>query len=399
MENFDRQTETTKKIIENLIDLNQSGSLNRSGYLWKRGNGFGKVWHSRFVTVNNQQFKFFKIHGDVIEDRGTIDLVTASVRKESDSGRPNCLRITDPSHSWIFQCPDQAEADLWIDTIKENVSYSLDHRDQMKFMAEDLKTEEKCADCGAPCPTWCCLNWGTSICIHCSGVHRGMGVNISKVRSLTLDKLDSDFKKLLNMIGNERANEILLSAHCPPDDMPREDLIRQKYIELEFIEKSFLNIYDAIERMDFYAVLKCVMSGQLRDPANRIEYYSHLIISRRNFTPTKSQTEYNSISPLHVAAAVGNIPILLLVGLNTTNIDISDFAGWSPLSYAVFYKKSEVVHALMKLGVNPGKCDPRGNPYHIAVVNQDKELGALFLPYWQGDPTPPEIEAPVDIMS
>jgi len=45
-----------------------------------------------------------------------------------------------------------------------------------------------CADCGNADPTWASINLGVMVCIQCSGIHRSLGVHISKVRSVDLDQ-------------------------------------------------------------------------------------------------------------------------------------------------------------------------------------------------------------------
>ena len=39
-----------------------------------------------------------------------------------------------------------------------------------------------CAECSAGDPSWASVNMGILLCIECSGVHRNMGVHMSKVR-------------------------------------------------------------------------------------------------------------------------------------------------------------------------------------------------------------------------
>ena len=44
-----------------------------------------------------------------------------------------------------------------------------------------------CADCSTKAPQWASVTFGSLLCLECSGAHRGLGVHISFVRSITMD--------------------------------------------------------------------------------------------------------------------------------------------------------------------------------------------------------------------
>lgn len=57
-------------------------------------------------------------------------------------------------------------------------------------------------------PDWASINLGILLCIECSGFHRNMGVHVSKIRSVTLDKWEPEILKYMTYIGNEKFNSI-----------------------------------------------------------------------------------------------------------------------------------------------------------------------------------------------
>lgn len=58
-------------------------------------------------------------------------------------------------------------------------------------------------------PTWLSTNFGIIVCIECSGSHRELGVHISRIQSLTLDRLSTSQLLIARHMGNQMFNEVM----------------------------------------------------------------------------------------------------------------------------------------------------------------------------------------------
>lgn len=75
-----------------------------------------------------------------------------------------------------------------------------------------------CFDCNSDEPQWVSMNNSVFLCLNCAGNHRKLGVDVSYVRSLSMDDWDDNQIKVLEIGGNERFREFLSSYNISIDD-------------------------------------------------------------------------------------------------------------------------------------------------------------------------------------
>ncbi|XP_066494496.1 stromal membrane-associated protein 2 [Tiliqua scincoides] len=118
--------------------------------------------------------------------------------------------------------------------------------DRYQAVLANLLLEEEnkfCADCQAKGPRWASWNIGVFICIRCAGIHRNLGVHISRVKSVNLDQWTQEQIQCMQEMGNGKANR-LYEAYLPENfrrpqtDQAVEGFIRDKYEKKKYMDRS-----------------------------------------------------------------------------------------------------------------------------------------------------------------
>eukprot|EP01119_Soliformovum_irregulare_P007874 TRINITY_DN2044_c0_g1_i4.p1 TRINITY_DN2044_c0_g1~~TRINITY_DN2044_c0_g1_i4.p1 ORF type:complete len:915 (-),score=256.98 TRINITY_DN2044_c0_g1_i4:1531-4275(-) len=118
-------------------------------------------------------------------------------------------------------------------------------QDQLaKGMAALLELDENkfCAECNMADPKWASINLGIFVCIECSGIHRSLGVHLSKVRSVDLDVWEADTVEFMESMGNKKSREIWeynVPTDCVRPSATSSRQQKDKWIKMKYEERRF----------------------------------------------------------------------------------------------------------------------------------------------------------------
>ncbi|XP_068073268.1 arf-GAP with SH3 domain, ANK repeat and PH domain-containing protein 1 isoform X5 [Danio rerio] len=339
---------------------NKEFGCEKKGYLLKKSDGLRKVWQRRKCSVKGGILTIS--HATSNRQPVKLNLLTCQVKPSAEDRK--CFDLISHNRTYHFQAEDEQEFIIWISVLTNSKEEALNMafrgeqgggddglEDLTKAIIDDvlrMPGNEWCCDCGAPDPKWLSTNLGILTCIECSGIHREMGVHISRIQSMELDKLGTSELLLAKNVGNSSFNDIMegglscpSSKPTPSSDMTvRKEFINAKYVDHKFARKTCSSAED--KRSDLF---KAVGSHDL---LALIQVYAEGV---ELLEPLHEGGQEGGETALHYAVRTADQTSLHLVDFlvqNSGNLDKQTERGNTALHYCCLYEKHECLKLLLR---------------------------------------------------
>ncbi|XP_072334805.1 arf-GAP with coiled-coil, ANK repeat and PH domain-containing protein 2-like [Scyliorhinus torazame] len=389
------------------------------GYLFKRAARSSKTWNRSWFTIQNNQLVYQK-HWKVSQEEAVPlmeDLRLCSVRPLDDLERRFCFEVFSVRTSCVLQADTESMREAWIRAIESSihsayrVSQDPDNDSQCsKVSAPSVGREcppegpsvlqqvlrlpgnERCCDCGRADPRWASINLGITLCIECSGIHRGLGVHHSKVRSLTLDSWEPELLKLFCALGNVANNHIYEAGRdvtgvnkvtAESSRQQKEQWIKAKYVEKRFLKElpSPASCTDGTGTFTDQSERSLTVSQDLclfrAASVGDLPVMCAALAHGANVNWTNSEDMRRT--PLIAAAEVGSLTACEFLLQNGANVNYRDARGQGAIHIATRAGHTGPVCLLLKRGANQYAADETGqDPLSIAVATANADIVTLL---------------------
>eukprot|EP01135_Chromosphaera_perkinsii_P001606 Nk52_evm76s207 gene=Nk52_evmTU76s207 len=374
--------------------------LEKAGYVNRLSWKFVKKFKRRYCVVKNGKLYLYRTKAS--PPVSEINLITTSL-KIAPEKYENSFILVSCEKSHIIQASSSAERDGWMQVIRNSITdifenhlpdvgkqkYSSELTRMAALSAVEVFVEEArgitandtCAECLEKKPEWISLNMGIFLCIGCAGVHRHLGVHISKVRSTKLDSLCIADVLLLKAIGNKLSNSIYekkMASFLKPTSKSsmeaRKNFIFSKYGEKKFCATNIglhakTEVLSSVKNNDIYRLcsvntqLSCLKTFAEREGiklvilavcSNAVDCLSFLLMNGAD----PNEIEYETgRSPLHFAVEKNSIECAKLLLKQGAIVDVQAENEKTPLIMASELQFSEFMELLSAVAVGDmSKC-------------------------------------------
>uniref|UniRef100_A0A665UXD3 Arf-GAP with coiled-coil, ANK repeat and PH domain-containing protein n=1 Tax=Echeneis naucrates TaxID=173247 RepID=A0A665UXD3_ECHNA len=312
------------------------------GYLFKQSRRKSKTWKRCWFSIRDNQLIYRKSH---MENTVVLfeDFRLCAVKSLEHIDRRFCFELLSIQKCCSLQADSEKLRQAWLSALQGSIDLAYRERASIYsniifIMPAALSValtgpgNQYCCDCGKEQPRWASINLGVVMCIECSGIHRSLGVHLSKVRSLTLDSWEAEQLKLLCVLGNHVMNRIY-ESRCseegrvkPTANSPRaekEMWIKEKYVEKRFVQSSSS---DGTRKLDTCIHLyRAAIAGDLVAMAVALAEGAEV---------NSSVAEEEGRTPLIGAAIGGSLLACEFLLQNGANINYRDLRGQGALHAA-----------------------------------------------------------------
>ncbi|XP_045716963.1 arf-GAP with SH3 domain, ANK repeat and PH domain-containing protein 1 isoform X4 [Phyllostomus hastatus] len=339
---------------------NKEYGSEKKGYLLKKSDGIRKVWQRRKCAVKNGMLTIS--HATSNRQPAKLNLLTCQVKPNTEDKKS--FDLISHNRTYHFQAEDEQDYVAWISVLTNSKEEALTMafrgeqstgenslEDLTKAIIEDVQRlpgNDVCCDCGSSEPTWLSTNLGILTCIECSGIHREMGVHISRIQSLELDKLGTSELLLAKNVGNNSFNDIM-EANLPspsPKPTPTSDMtVRKEYITAKYVDHRFSRKTCSSSSAKLNELLEAVRS---RDLLALIQVYAEGV---ELMEPLLEPGQELGETALHLAIRTADQTSLHLVDFlvqNCGNPDKQTALGNTALHYCSMYGKPECLKLVLR---------------------------------------------------
>ncbi|XP_075861135.1 arf-GAP with SH3 domain, ANK repeat and PH domain-containing protein 1 isoform X2 [Microcebus murinus] len=339
---------------------NKEYGSEKKGYLLKKSDGIRKVWQRRKCAVKNGMLTIS--HATSNRQPAKLNLLTCQVKPNAEDKKS--FDLISHNRTYHFQAEDEQDYVAWISVLTNSKEEALTMafrgeqstgenslEDLTKAIIEDVQRlpgNDVCCDCGSSEPTWLSTNLGILTCIECSGIHREMGVHISRIQSLELDKLGTSELLLAKNVGNNSFNDIM-EANLPspsPKPTPSSDMtVRKEYITAKYVDHRFSRKTCSTSSAKLNELLEAIKS---RDLLALIQVYAEGV---ELMEPLLEPGQELGETALHLAVRTADQTSLHLVDFlvqNCGNLDKQTALGNTVLHYCSMYGKPECLKLLLR---------------------------------------------------